>query len=161
MQQLTETARYDTDFALWAETQAAALRERRYADLDFENLSEEIEDLSKRLQHKIVSNLIVVQLHLLKQQYQPERASKSWRDTIAEHVDRIALLIEDSPSLAGGLPGFADRAYRYARRKASRETHLPIATFPEQPTKDLSFALMAALNGEPYDFWVPGGDVTP
>jgi hypothetical protein len=43
------------------------------------------------------------------------------------------------------MPDFIARAYRDARAKASNETDLPIATFPETPTPKFERALSAAL----------------
>ena len=72
---------YDDDFFLWPQRQAALLRERMPADVDWQNLSEEIESLGKRDRREAASNLRVVMLHLLKWQFQAERRSPSWRAT--------------------------------------------------------------------------------
>jgi hypothetical protein len=55
--QRTAPAGYDTDFALWAKSQATALRERRFDDLDLANLIEEIDDLSQSDRHQLLSRL--------------------------------------------------------------------------------------------------------
>ena len=70
--QRTAPAAYDSDFTLWAEEQAAALREGRFADLDMPHLLEEIDDLSNRKRDALLSRLIKIELHLLKLKYQPE-----------------------------------------------------------------------------------------
>jgi hypothetical protein len=48
-------AGYDDDFALWAEEQAAALREGRFTELDLPRLLEEIDDLSGSIRREIRS----------------------------------------------------------------------------------------------------------
>jgi hypothetical protein len=48
---------YDRDFALWANDQADALRQRRAAALDWDNLAEEIEALARRDKRAIRSYL--------------------------------------------------------------------------------------------------------
>jgi hypothetical protein len=65
------------------------LRSQDYANIDWKNLIEEIEDMGKRERQSIKSNLIVVLLHLLKWQFQPERRSGSWESSIIEHRRRI------------------------------------------------------------------------
>jgi len=136
-------AGYEADFALWAESQAAALRDGRFADLDLPNLSEEIDALGRRDRRELRSRLTTLSVHLLKLLYQPERASGSWRGTIVEQATRIGELLEDSPSLLQHVAAFTDSAYGNARRQAAAETGLPIETFPEQrtPLFDRAFAL--------------------
>jgi hypothetical protein len=59
MQQRTAapSSAYESDFAQWAETQATALREGRFADLDVTNLTEEIDDPSNRKRDIVRSRL--------------------------------------------------------------------------------------------------------
>jgi Domain of unknown function DUF29 len=57
---------YDEDFPLWAERQAALLRAGRFAELDLENLIEEVEDLSRRERKSIESYVETILEHFLK-----------------------------------------------------------------------------------------------
>jgi hypothetical protein len=150
--QRTAPAGYDSDFTLWAEEQAVALREGRFADLDMPHLLEEIDDLSNRKRDAIRSQLKRIAAHLLKFQYQPERATPSWSDSIIDGAEAIEDAFDDSPSLRRELPAFIAKAYPRARRQASKETNLPIATFPEAPTPEFERALQAALAGEDFGF---------
>jgi hypothetical protein len=69
-------------------------------------------------------------MHLLKYKYQPEKRSNSWRYTIIEHRLRLHKAFKHSPSLKRYfLQEFAD-CYLNARKLASAETGLAIATFP-------------------------------
>jgi hypothetical protein len=43
---------YDSDFALWSERQADALRRRDGNEIDWDNVAEEIESLSRRTSAK-------------------------------------------------------------------------------------------------------------
>jgi hypothetical protein len=133
MQQQTAVAGYDEDFALWAQAQATALREGRFGDVDMVHLLEEIDALSGSLRREIRSRLIQVAAHLLKQQYQSERASSSWRTTILVQVSEIDGVLDQSPSLRRAVPESIAYAYPRARRIASSETNLPVATF--SPTR--------------------------
>ena len=76
-------ASYDSDFNEWTQAQGRALRNRRAADLDWENLAEEIESLGRSDQREVKSRLTTLLVHLLKWRYQPEKRSDSWADTIA------------------------------------------------------------------------------
>lgn len=143
---------YDDDFALWAEAQAVALREKRWDDLDVAHIAEEMDGLASSDRREIRSRLIQITAHLLKQQYQSERASSSWRTTILVQVADIDGVLEDSPSLRLEIPGFVAYAYPRARRIASSDTGLPLATFPEAPTPEFERALAAALAGDDFTF---------
>jgi len=60
---------YDTDFHEWAETQAAALRNRSANALDWDNIAEEIESLARRDRREIRNRLEVLCQHLLKWEF--------------------------------------------------------------------------------------------
>jgi hypothetical protein len=94
---------------------------------------EELNDLGISQYHAVSSDLYQVLIHLLKWQYQPPRRvdSHSWQDAVAEHRDRIARLCTRSPSLRQHLPAMLAEEYPRARRRASTQTGLPLATFPE------------------------------
>ena len=51
---------YETDFVRWFETIAQQLRNQNYDRVDWENLIEGIEDMSRRERKALKSNLIVV-----------------------------------------------------------------------------------------------------
>ena len=82
-------ALYDRDFALWTDTTVELLKAKQFQHIDLENLIEEIESMGKSQKSAIRNNLIVVLLHLLKWQYQPDRRSKSWSSSILEHRRRL------------------------------------------------------------------------
>ena len=126
-------AEYDADFFQWTQHQAAALAAGHVSELDLANLAEEIESLGKRDRRGLRNNLKVVLMHLLKWLYQPERrqVGHSWESTLIEHRDRIEVILGDSPSLRRQLPALIAEAYPGARRLASSETGLSLATFPE------------------------------
>lgn len=77
------------------------------------------------------SNLIIVLLHLLKWQYQPELRSGSWKGSIVEHRRRIREAVKDSPSLKPYIEEVFAECYLDAIEQASAETGLPEATFPQ------------------------------
>jgi hypothetical protein len=126
------TPDYDTDFAAWAQAQAAALRAKDWAALDLNNLIEEVEDLAGRHRDAVGSELKRLLVHLLKWHYQPTHRSDSWVDTIEEARQAIDEVLEDYPSLAAYPSVVLPKAYQRARRQAARETKLPLATFPPE-----------------------------
>lgn len=121
---------YDADFHQWIEEQTAALKAGRFDRLDVTHLIEELDSMSARERRELINRLSVLLAHLLKWQYQPERRCTSWRATINEQRRQLALLLEDSPSLARRLPEFLERAYRNAARAALDETGFLESPFP-------------------------------
>jgi hypothetical protein len=122
---------YDTDFYTWTQTQAAALRAKDWAALDLDHLAEEIEALGNEQRHAVRSHLRVLLWHVLKWAYQPDHRGPSWRTSILNARVEIADRLEDYPSLRPRVPTLLASAYPRARRLASAETGLPLATFPE------------------------------
>ncbi len=121
---------YETDFVRWVESTAEQLRAQDYASVDWANLIEEIESMSRQERKSLKSNLKIVLLHLLKWQYQQNLRSKSWRSSIREHRERIIDDLKDSPSLNPYLQEIFSECYDRARAQAADETDLPLATFP-------------------------------
>ncbi|MGH6896898.1 MAG: DUF29 domain-containing protein [Geminicoccaceae bacterium] len=125
-----EQSLYHQDFALWVEEQVAALRAGDVAALDLPNLTLELEGLTKRDERALGSQLKRIMTHLLKQRYQPERASRSWQDSIRNGRERIEDVLDQSPSLRRMLPDLMVKNYPRARAQAASETRLPEGTFP-------------------------------
>ena len=93
-------------------------------------MAEEIEALSRPERHALRSRLIVLLMHLLQWQYQPDWQIPSWRYTIRDQRLAIADLLADSPSLRNEGATVLLAAYQRARLRAANETRLPEATFP-------------------------------
>lgn len=134
---------YETDYHQWIETTVEKLHSRDYANVDWDNLIEEIEDMGRNERRSIESNLIVVLLHLLKWQYQPERRSGSWEGSIIEHRRRIKKALKESPSLQPYLESIFAESYVEAVKQAKAETGLPLEMFPPCP-----YELTAVLDDE-------------
>ena len=126
------TPTYDTDFYAWAQAQAAALRAKDWPALDVDNLAEELEGMARSDRRALGNHLKNLLLHLLKWAYQPDKRGSSWQDSVEEAREAIEDLLEESRASmeAESRRQFAMQ-YARARRKASRETDLPLATFPE------------------------------
>lgn len=124
---------YQNDFYQWTQQQADLLRQGAFSELDVENLIEEIETTGRSQRDAIGSHLVIILMHMLKWRYQPERRSTtSWRDSVVNGRIQIDDLLENNPSLNSKVQSLIERGYPKARRYASRETDLPLATFPEE-----------------------------
>ena len=122
---------YEVDFVAWLEDQAQHARRQEIASLDLENIAEELEGMARSDRREIRNRLIVLLVHLLKHKFQPRRRSRGWRATIAEQRQRIATVIDDSPSLQPFPASIINRCYADARSQAALETSLSAGDFPE------------------------------
>ena len=121
---------YETDYHSWIEATADALKRRDYGAIDWENIIEEIEDMGRRERQRLESNLVVLLLHLLKWQFQPDHRSGSWESSIIEHRRRIRRAIQASPSLKPFLDDCLAECYEDAVDQAASQTTLSRTTFP-------------------------------
>ncbi len=131
----TTKSLYDTDFVEWAGHTAKLLRERRFEDVDLENLIEEVEDLGKRDRYAVRSQLSRMLMHLVKERIQPERAGRSWRASVVNARRAMRGRIAQSPSLRPYLDLTLEEVYQEAVTDALDETqtrsqrtsfHLPV-----------------------------------
>ena len=134
---------YETDFYSWARVQAAALRRRDAAAIDWDNVTEEIESLGRRERSAWTNTAARAIEHMLKIAHW-ERASapdlRHWMGEIATWRDQMADTIQDSPGLQGrygemlrlawhrgrrGGPPRAGECRRRARGRGSQEIPAP------------------------------------
>ena len=136
---------------MWSQEQAALLRSGQFSRLDIEHLADEIEDVGKSEKRELASRMAVLLAHLLKWRFQPELHGRSWQDTIELQRKRIALAIEETPSLKTVMrdPKWLRDAWLDAIGQAARETGLPIARFGE----DCAWSPEQALARD----WTPDG----
>ncbi len=128
----TTDSLYDTDYVQWVETTLQKLQQKDYANVDWENLLDEIGDMSRSERRSIESNMIVLILHLLKWQYQPDRRSRSWQSSVVEHRRRVNKSLKESPSLKPFLRKELVEIYADAVDQAVAETGLLVETFPAE-----------------------------
>jgi hypothetical protein len=123
---------YDTDFYAWTQQQAAAIRAKEVAALDIEHLAEEVEDLGRRVQRALASQLERLLVHLLKWRYDPAQDPRQlWRLSLLEARHEISQDLTMNRTLRGFPAERLADAYHYARRVAALETELPPVTFPD------------------------------
>lgn len=150
---MTTPKLYDRDFYAWTVETAWLLRERRFAELDIDDLIEEVETLGRSERGQWKSRLVTLMQHLLCIAYltrDPEREGWDWKATIIEQRMRLVDLLEDNPSLKHQLEETIAEAYSSASELLivkSREIARPVAkeelpqtcpwTVRELLTKDL------------------------
>ncbi len=124
---------YETDINEWVEQQLKLIKQKQYDQVDWNNIIEEIEDLSKRERNKFLSAIRLIIHHLLKWEYQPEKRSNSWLNTIRRERNNLIFYLEDTPSLKKYWSGKEfERNYRRAKADAVNETGLSEWDFPEK-----------------------------
>ena len=122
---------YETDFYSWTQQQVNLLRNQQWHKLDLSNLIEEIESLGRQERAELRNRLSILIGHLLKWEYQPERRSRSWLNTIRIQRLDTSELLEENPSLKPYLQEILPKAYVKGIALASGETNLPVKTFPQ------------------------------
>lgn len=135
---------YKSDFYAWALQNAALFKAKRFDELDFEHLAEEIENMGKSEGRELNNRLKELLMHLLKWQYQSDRQSRSWLNSINKQRIGIDEVLDENPSLKYELEERFHQSYKYARRYAAAETSLPITSFPEL----CPYSLLEALDDE-------------
>lgn len=137
--------RYGDDFFGWVQQQVELLRAGRLAEIDAGNIAEELSDVGGEQYDKLESSIRVIVQHLLKWDHQPERRSRSWVLSIAEHRRRVLRVLKKNPSLKSSLDEAVDEAYDDAKGDAWRETGLPGDTFPRVCPYDWSSIMTSVV----------------
>src|SRR5438067_7338463 len=75
---------YLEDEIAWLEIMADLVHRRRFADVDYKNLSEYLTDMALREKREMLSRLTVLIDHRLKWRLQPRKRSRSWALSIIE-----------------------------------------------------------------------------
>jgi hypothetical protein len=137
---------YDKDFYQWTQQTVQMIKDKKYNLVDWDNLIEEIETLGRSEKRAVKSHLVILLMHLLKWQYQPEHRSISWRASIRNARRELIELLQDNPSLAGDfLLDTLSFVYTRAREQAAEETTIFLQNFPAecpynlQQIKDFEF----------------------
>jgi hypothetical protein len=123
---------YNEDYYGWLRENVRLIRERKFSEIDADNLIEELESMGKSEKRELSSRLTVLLLHLLKWQYQAVKRSTSRRNTIAVQRIDIRELLEDSPSLKTEISDKIAVAYEKAKLAAEVETGIEKNNFPAE-----------------------------
>jgi len=129
---------YNQDYTAWAKQMANLLKAGQFAELDIAHLIEELEGMGASEQRELENRLRVLLTHLLKWQFQYRQLSErwqefkgdSWRNTLINQRTEIQIHLRKHPGIKQFLSSSIIEAYEDARILASKETQLPINTFP-------------------------------
>ncbi|GJE53996.1 MULTISPECIES: DUF29 domain-containing protein [Methylobacterium] len=121
---------YEDDLYTWVGEQVALLRAKRFEEIDFENVAEELSDVGAEQYFRLQSALELVVLHMLKWDHQPEKRSRSWTLSIAEHRVRVDIQLSKNPGLKSRRDEAVKNAFRLGRLRAAREMRRKIDTLP-------------------------------
>ncbi|MEH2381169.1 MAG: DUF29 domain-containing protein [Nostoc sp.] len=142
--QSTTEKLYNQDFCLWIETTVQQLELKQFETIDWENLIEEIKDLSgsqKRALESLLSRLLE---HLLKIGYwksEYQHNYNHWKGEIRAFRKQIKKLLKVSPSLRPYLEDIFEECYQDAREIVADLTALSLDTFPMSPIASLEQVL--------------------
>ena len=124
-------AAYDADFYSWSLEQAQLVRQGKWAELDRDNIAEEIESLARGQFNKLETAIRNLLVEILKWDHEPAKRSRSSILSIDLQRIEIEELLSDNPGMRPRVPEAIARAYRRARLEAAKETELDEAILPE------------------------------
>jgi hypothetical protein len=146
---------YESDYALWILETLQKLHDQNFAELDLENLIEEIADLGREQRHKVESYLRQLLKHLLLYQFwESEKICRGgWADEIDNFRAELEILLR-SQTLANYCFSILELTYQKARGSAQKKTGLN--NFPV----NCPYSLEAALSPDwlPTEDWFPVND---
>ncbi|MEL6580312.1 MAG: DUF29 domain-containing protein [Cyanobacteria bacterium J06621_12] len=122
----------DQDYDLWLQEQADKLKSHAFADLDLDNLVEELEGLVRGEKSAVESFTYQIIVHLLLIDYwksESERNRNHWRAEI--NGFQYQLHNKLSTNLNNYLVDNLDKIYLKARKGAALKTGLGIEVFPD------------------------------
>jgi len=115
---------YETDFSRWVDKTAKLLAEKRFSELDLDELIEEVQDLAGRHRDAYESRLQVIIEHLLKLTYAPDpiyrNNERGWRNTISQERDNIERLLHQNAGAARDKDEARVNAFKYGLREIAR-----------------------------------------
>jgi len=135
---------YETDYNLWVLETIKKLKNQDFQTIDWENLIDEVSDLSRREKRRLESLLTRLLEHLLKLKYwdsEIELNQNHWQREIRNFRKQIKRELRASPSLKSYLAERFSELYQDARELVSDASGLPLEHFPESPIAPLDQVL--------------------
>lgn len=138
------TVAYQTDYLAWTNEQAKLLSNGQLSELDLQNLAEEIAEMGQSIRREFFNRMVILVMHLLKWQFQPDFRGRSWENTIRTQRKELARLIRHNPSLKSMQTNeWYQEVWDDAIDDASYETGIPKHDFPNSPIWTVDEALQA------------------
>ncbi len=134
---------YETDYALWLDRTLEYLKKKEIDYLDWENLAEEINALSRSERHQLNSRLTNLLEHLIKRKYiKLPDCYRGWVNTITREQQELEFLLDESPSLLNVFNQRFVVCWKNARKRILREyddVDVPLeCPFPSNPDRLLN-----------------------
>lgn len=123
---------YEEDFYSWTQRNAELLRQKRFSEVDLENVIEEIESIGKREKRELKNRLGDLILTLLKWTVQKSYQSEIEKMRIKEKRIRVFEILDDSPSLESELSKNLEEIYEISVLKAVADTGFSEKMFDEK-----------------------------
>ena len=126
----SSTKTYDQDFALWVEENIALLKAKNYDAVDWDNLIEEVEGLTRSDKRELENYLITLFEHALKRRYVslPD-CYRGWEVTLNRTQYKLKQILRDSPSLRNYFVSLIEECYQDALKNMRVEHD---AIFPDR-----------------------------
>ena len=121
---------YENDYYSWALDQARLIREGRVGEADLVNIAEELVDLGRSEYKELRSALARIIQHLLKWDFQTDRRSPSWKNSIQVHRVHARQTLQENPGLRHKLEEIVAGAYELGVAFAVEDTGLAHRAFP-------------------------------
>ena len=121
---------YEQDFNLWIEETVNLLKTRQLDQIDYDNLIEEVEDLSKNEKDNLEIHLENILRNLLRWKYLISERVNDWQVELFRNRIDIKRIVRDSPSLGQYIDSVLDECYETARLLAATQMGIDIETFP-------------------------------
>lgn len=125
----SSTTRYDQDFALWVAENIALLKAKNYDAVDWDNLIEELEGLTRSDRWELENRLITLFEQALKRRYLalPD-GYRGWEGTLIRTQQKLEQILRDSPSLRNYLVEIMEKCYQNVLKNMRKEYD---ARFPD------------------------------
>ncbi len=122
---------YDQDETAWLEAMSELIRLGRFDAIDYPNLAEYLTDMAARDRREVRSRLVILLMHLLKWEHQPDKRSHSWRTTVLNQRQELAVLASRGVLRVHATEVLSE-AYKDAIELAASETKRQREAFPSE-----------------------------
>ncbi len=120
---------YEQDEIAWLDAMSELIRLGRFDEIDYPNLAEYLTDMAARDRREVRSRLVILLMHLLKWEYQPDKRSQSWRTTVLNQRQELVVLASRGALRVHATEVLSD-AYNDAAELAASETKQRRDAFP-------------------------------
>jgi hypothetical protein len=106
---------YDQDFVIWLDENIRLLKAKNYDAVDWDNLIEEVEGLTRSDKRELENRLTTLFEHALKRRYVPlSDCYRGWEVTLTRTQKQLRRILKDSPSLRNYLISIIEDSYQEA-----------------------------------------------